>query len=289
MPLERSGELVTLRERDACLEIAPRDGGALISWSLSGRDLLRRRAAGSTDPLASGCFPLAPFSNLITGGGFFFQGRFHPLARNHPLEPEPIHGDAWLAAWEVDVLHGNRAILSYAHGADWGFPFRYRIVQDILLRARSLRIGLELTNADRGAMPAGLGLHPYFHRMPGAQLQAVHGGRWEDSRVLPDSRFVVAEPIRNRSMDVCYVGWSGTAHLVGASAAITISASPSARTLVVYAPESEDFVCIEPVTHVNDGFNAAAAGAPEVGVRTLQPRESMSLKVVISAQLVGPF
>lgn len=81
MPLERIGEVITLRARDARLEIAPRDGGALVSWSLSGLDLLRRRAAGCTDPLASGCFPLAPFSNLIMGGGFCFQGSFHRLAR----------------------------------------------------------------------------------------------------------------------------------------------------------------------------------------------------------------
>jgi len=288
MPLEQSDELITLRTRDACLDIAPQDGGALVGWSLSGLDVLRRRPAGRIDPLTSGCFPLAPFSNLITGGGFTFQGSFHPLARNHPLEPEPIHGDAWLASWEVDTLRGNRARLSYAHHADWGFPFRYRIAQDILLQARSLRIGLQLTNVDHRAMPAGLGLHPYFLRMPGAQLQAVHQGRWEDSRVVPGSRFVVAEPIGSQSLDVCYVGWSGTAHLASAALAITIDASPSARTLVVYAPESDDFVCIEPVTHVNDGFNAATDGALDTGVRTLQPGESMSLDVVISVQLLGP-
>jgi aldose 1-epimerase len=285
MPLERIGEVVTLRARDARLEIAPRDGGALVSWSLSGLDLLRRRAHGCTDPLASGCFPLAPFSNLIVGGGFFFQGSFHRLARNHPLEPDPIHGDSWLAAWDVEELRGNRALISYRHGADWGFPFRYRIAQDILLQARSLRIGLQLTNVDHRAMPAGLGLHPYFRRMPGAQLQAVRQGRWEDSRVVPDSRFVVAEPVGSQSLDACYVGWSGTARLRDEALTVTINASPSARTLVVYAPESGDFVCIEPVTHVIDGFNAAAAGAHDTGVRTLQPGESMTLGVVISAQL----
>jgi aldose 1-epimerase len=288
MSLEQNGELVTLRARDARLEIAPRDGGAFVGWSLSGRDLLRRPPDGCCDPLASGCFPLAPFSNLITGGGFSFQGSFHPLARNHPLEPEPIHGDAWLAPWEVDALRGNRALLSYAHKAAWGFPFRYRIVQDILLQARSLRIGLELTNVGSEAMPAGLGLHPYFCRAPGARLQAVHQGRWEDSHVVPDSRFVIAESFGSQSLDVCYVGWSGTAHLASAAVAVSINASPSARALVVYAPEPADFVCIEPVTHVNDGFNAAAAGVRDTGVRTLQPGESMSLDVVISAQLIGP-
>ncbi len=285
MPLERIGEVVTLRARDARLEIAPRDGGALVSWSLSGLDLLRRRAAGCTDPLGSGCFPLAPFSNLVTGGGFSFQGSFHPLARNHPLEPYPIHGDSWLAAWHVKELRGNRALISYTHAADWGFPFRYRIAQEILLQARSLRIGLQLTNVDRRAMPAGLGLHPYFRRMPGAQLQAVHQGRWEDSRVVPDSRFVVAEPVGSQSLDACYVGWSGTAHLHGQALAVAINASPPAGTLVVYAPESDDFVCIEPVTHINDGFNAAAAGAHDTGIRTLQPGESMTLDIAISAHL----
>ena len=38
------------------------------------------------------CFPLIPYSGPVPGGSFRFSGREHRLDRNHPNEPEPVHG-----------------------------------------------------------------------------------------------------------------------------------------------------------------------------------------------------
>lgn len=287
--LRRGGRgTVTLRSGDAQLEAAPLHGGTLVSWNIAGIELLRRCPPGQTDPLQSACFPLAPFSNVVRGGGFHFQDRFHPLDRNHPLESEPIHGDSWLSPWTMDELAGDRLLMSYAHTAARGFPFRYHVSQELVLHRRCLTITLRLTNADVRAMPAGLGLHPYFHRHPGTRLHARHDGRWERTRALADSRFCLPEEIGDDTIDVCYAGWSGLACLWPRDGVVvTIRAAAPASALVVYSPAGSDFVCVEPVTNVNDGFNAAASGSRETGVRTLRPKEHMSLRVTMSVHLSG--
>lgn len=280
-------ELVTLRAGDATLEAAPRHGGSLSRWRIAGIDVLRRRLAGESDPLQSACFPLAPFSNLIRGGGFHFQNRFYPVARNHPLEPDPIHGDAWLSAWRVEELAGNRVLMSYRHTASAGFPFRYWINQELALARRSLSVTLRLTNTDGRVMPAGLGLHPYFNRRQGVRLHAMHQGRWENDRLVCDHRFCVPEEIGEAPLDACYAGWSGLArlHSSDGGVVVTLRAIQPGCALVVYSPSSADFVCLEPVTHLNDGFNAAAAGIRDTGVRELAPGECMTLQVEISVHL----
>lgn len=281
---------IVLKRGDARLEISPANGGTLIGWSVAGTDLLRRRPPDEVDPLLSACFPLAPFSNVIRNGGFRFQDRFHPLARNHPLESDPIHGDSWLAAWDVDNLAAHHLLMSYAHAAINGFPFRYRVSQELTLAMRSLTIALRLINADDRPMPAGLGLHPYFRRMPGARLEALHAGRWEGTRVISDDRFCTPQEIGAETVDACYAGWCGLARLRWPrdEVILTLRAAAPASALVVFSPSSSDFVCIEPVTHVNDGFNALASGVPDTGARTLLPGAEMSLRTTISVQVTGP-
>jgi aldose 1-epimerase len=279
--------LVTLAAGDATVEAAPNDGGTLASWRIAGVDVLRRRLPGQADPLRSACFPLAPFSNLIRGGGFHFRDRFYPMPRNHPLEPDPIHGDAWLSPWEVEELTDDRLLMSYRHTASTGFPFCYRVTQELALARRSLRVTLRLTNTDERVMPAGLGLHPYFNRPQGVRLQASHEGRWESQGIVCDRKFCLPEEIGDETLDACYTGWSGLArlHSPDDGVVVTLRATEPTCALVVYSPSSADFVCVEPVTHINDGFNAAAAGIPNTGVRELSPGKGMTLEVDISVRL----
>ena len=136
-------------------------------------------------------------------------------------------------------------------------------------------------------MPAGLGLHPYFRRVRGARLQAGYAGRWEGTRVVDDSRFCVLREIGDEPVDACYAGWSGLACLRWPrdEVILTLRAAAPASALAVFSPSPCDFVCVEPVTHVNDGFNALASGVPGTGVRTLLPREEMSLRTTMSVRV----
>ena len=44
---------------------------------------------------------------------------------------------------------------------------------------------------------------------------------------------------------------------------------------MIYIPPGQDYFCVEPVSHANDGFNLAARGVAGTGVRVLQPGETL--------------
>lgn len=281
-------ELATLRADDAELDVDPLNGGSLLSWRVADFQLLRKSTGTQADPMQSACFPLIPYSNAIVGNGFHFDGGFYPVARNHALEPYPSHGDAWLAPWDVVDLSRDRVLMSYVHSGVTGFPFSYRAIQELLLAPRRLTVELRLTNTDCRVMPAGLGLHPYFHRPSGMRLSARHSGSWgAKGTTTPDHRFRLPQEIGEDAVDTCYAGWRGVARLHWPRDEVIVSVrSPQPATaLVIFSPARSDFVCVEPVTHVNDGFNAAAQGVAGTGVRTLHPGDSMALRVEISVQL----
>jgi aldose 1-epimerase len=46
--------------------------------------------------------------------------------------------------------------------------------------------------------------------------------------------------------------------------------------LVIYVPPGQDFFCIEPVSHVNDGFNLLDRGVEDTGVHVLTPGQTLA-------------
>jgi aldose 1-epimerase len=58
-----------------------------------------------------------------------------------------------------------------------------------------------------------------------------------------------------------------------------IEASPPLRHLVIYVPPGQDHFCIEPVSHVNDGFNLLERGTEGTDVRVLAPGETLGAAV----------
>jgi aldose 1-epimerase len=283
-----SGDELILRAGDAQLGIVPSLGSALSHWRLGALDILRPGSRANRDPLRLASFVLAPFSNVIDGGGMHFRGEFFPAVPNHPAEPLPIHGDAWLASWHVDRVSDVCAETHHLHDGKQGFPFAYLVRQQIELDETMLRISLALHNADTRPMPAGLGIHPYFRRHGGTRLQAPHRGRWTRSGVTADKRFLLAGELPDETIDDCFAGWCGFAQLTWPNGArpneavqITIQSSAIATAVVVFSPLGADFVCVEPVSNVSDGFNAYARGTPDTGVCVLEPGTSIELTTSI--------
>ena len=78
------------------LGLVPEAGGA-IAWLTAGELDVLRRGDPRNDPTAAACFPLVPYSGPVVGGRFRFEGGEHRLEHNHPHEPDPIHGEGWVA------------------------------------------------------------------------------------------------------------------------------------------------------------------------------------------------
>jgi aldose 1-epimerase len=271
------------------LELCPQVGGAITAVRWGGRDLLRPAGAACLDggdPLFASSFALVPFSNRIAAARFAFRGRVYQLQPNLPAEPHAIHGHGWQSPWAVEQASADRAGLTFTHAVS-GTPLDYRARQTFALHDDGLEIALELTNAGAGPMPAGIGHHPYFSRTDGVNLRARLDHVWlPDERKIPQQRvplpaawnFADGQPLAPLDLDHCFGGWDGRAELrwPELDRTLVIEAGPAFRHLVIYVPPGQDFFCIEPVSHVNDGFNLLERGIQGTGVRVLAPGQTLA-------------
>jgi aldose 1-epimerase len=244
-------------------------------------------------------YPLIPYSNRIANGRFTFEGTGHQLALNFGDHPHSIHGNAWQKPWQVAEVSGTRCRLGFVHRPEgdeaMSWPFAYRAEQIFALDPDGLTLTLVLENQDRRAMPAGLGLHPFFPKRPGVRLQFAAEGVYpngEDS--LPTNPISVPEKWDYRELrdlgepglDNCLRGWNGTARIVfeREKIAVRLEADPTFKHLVVYVPTGRDFFAVEPVSHVNNAINRP--DIPDHGLTVLSPGERMSAKVRFGVEVL---
>jgi aldose 1-epimerase len=272
----------------AC-EIEPRLGGCIAGLWLGGEPVLRSTpAAQLTSSRQAGSYPLVPFSNRIGGARLHWLGTQHPLVRNNGAEPHAIHGVGWQRPWEVLDSDERSVLLSYEHKPDSSWPFAFDSSQTMQLSPGALALTLSLTNQSSQAAPAGLGWHPYFIKRARSHLTFDATGRWEmGSDKLPEQH----RPHRGLNVDCagldvdhCFDGWSGVAQLSDERLRITLTSS--LRRLVVFTNDTRDTIAIEPVSHVNNAMNLAAAGADpaQLGLVVLQPGESFSAQMTIEVE-----
>ena len=253
-------------------------------------DLLRPAARHDTengDPLGASAFPLVPFFAFARSGSIVFEGKAWPMAPNHASEAFPIHGDGWLAEWEVERADDASATLTYTHDSSSGYPFPYRARLDFGLDAVALTVQVSVSNEGTGTMPAGIGLHPYFPKSDDVELHARMTGVWPEppdptrlgAQALPQEwNFNDGRRLGQIELDHCFSGWDGRATVAWPSRALAldVTADPALGVLCVWSPKGESFFCVEPVSHVNDGFFEMARGAPGHGMRILKPGETLS-------------
>jgi aldose 1-epimerase len=271
------------------LDLYPRIGGAIAGFRHHGWEVLRpapRAFVSDGDMLVASCFPLVPFSNRIADARFAFQGRVYRLEPNLPPEPHAIHGFGWQSPWAVAAADAGRAELTFRHAVA-GTPLDYAARQTFTLDQNGLELALELTNAGLGPMPAGIGQHPYFIRTDGVVLRTRLDHVWlPDERKIPARRvslpaawdFAQGQRLAPLDLDHCFGGWDGRAelHWPEKDLTVVIEATPPLRHLVIYVPPGQDFFCLEPVSHVNDGFNLLERGVEDTGVHVLAPGQTLA-------------
>lgn len=287
----KARDLAILRLESKRLELAlaPAVGGSikrLDSVTETGvRSILRGAEDASENVLDMSSFPLVPYSNRIRGGRFFFRGRDVKIAPNMPSDPSPLHGQGWLAPWEIVSATDSTAALMFRHDpGEW--PWRYEARQLFQLSEHALDLRLICRNLSDEPMPCGLGQHPYFRCTPETRIDTEVEGAWEiDGNVLPVGRVPATGRYDLRDRLVCgqgldhgFDGWGGKATIrtPGAPFAIEMS-SPDARCFQLYSPPSGGLFVAEPVTHTNAALNAPEAEWGRLGLRVLEPGEEMAL------------
>jgi aldose 1-epimerase len=278
------------------LELSPSIGGSISAFEWTGaggpRAILRKCNAPVEKVLDAASFPLVPYVNRIRGGCFSFRGREVRLKPNMAGDRSPLHGQGWLGAWDVAEKDEARAILSFRHSAgEW--PWDYEARQEFELDERGLTIGLACRNGSAEPMPCGLGQHPYFDCGPDTRLDARVTHAWTiDEDVLPleevvaDGRYDLRERlVCGQGLDNGFSGWNGEARMSDPEWPYgLLLSSLQARFFQLYSPSEGNIFVAEPVTHANAALNAPEGEWEELGMRVLEPGESMRLDMRIEIE-----
>ena len=255
--------------------------------------------AGRSADFAS--YTLAPYSNRIPGGAFEFRGQQHRLRPNWP-DGQTIHGDVRDAPWAV-TRHADALECRIASDAipNANFPFPYALRCTYRLEGTTFATELELTNTGGTAMPAGLGIHPYFERRVAGSGDGVLGftaTRWyvasDPSNPVPTGpatpipeavNFSAPRAPGDQFVDAVFTGWDGSATLEwpGSGKRLRITADEVFSHFVVFtAPDGT--LALEPVTNATDGFNLMARGVPGTGVVVLEPGETLVGRIAMTLE-----
>jgi aldose 1-epimerase len=272
------------------LRLAPARGGGIAAFDCcavsDGKTaIFRPLDEGGMGPVALASFPLVPFVNRIRDGTFSFRGRTVTLAPNLHPDPSPLHGQGWLASWTVERASQDGAELGFRHDpGEW--PWAYEARQVFALDEAGFSVALTCVNRSDEPMPCGLGQHPYFPCTARTLIDTSVESVWEiDDKVLPvaklpaTGRFDLADRlVCGQGLDHGFGGWGGRAVISDADLPFRIEmSSPEARFFQLYSPTSGGIFVAEPVTHANAALNEPEESWPDLGLRVLEPGESMSL------------
>lgn len=283
-------DILTIESDRQKLSLAPALGGAVTAWSWRSETretpLFRPWDGRSEDRYGFSCFPLVPWTNRITHGGFEHDERFFPVQPNRKGEPYPIHGDGWLQPWSIREQRENFVKLGLESERYAGNPYHYRSTQAFLLLEDGLQIDLTVTHLGKDSLPYGLGLHPYFVRNAKTLLSAHAEGVWlsgpdaipveHTNRLPPGWDYEKPATLEGEMIDNCFTGWNGKARIEYPDLGLVINMiMPDCNGFsLLYRAPGRDFFCFEPITHPIDAFHL-----PErPGLTVLAHGESLALR-----------
>ncbi len=247
-------------------------------------------------PFKFGSYTMAPWSNRIPQGLFEFEGKRHQLRVNFP-DNTAIHGDVRYRPWTVKIASSEKfvATLDSTHFPDFNFPFKLKFNHTLELKQNSLSLSLFMENKNQVNVPVGMGFHPFFkRRLTERDEDAVL--LLPAEKVYPDVKCIPTGPavpvsnetdlrkekfLGNSNLDHCYTELTqNVIRLIykGSKVELHYEFDPVFTHAVIYAPQDsndkpKNFVAIEPVTHVNNGFNLYAKGWKGTGIKVLKPGE----------------
>ncbi len=307
---------ITLSLESIELRLLPYLGGSISGLKIRNAHDQWAPVFRTFDPESSsvsdtGSFPMAPWTNRIKDARFSFLENTHQLQSNSN-DQSAIHGVVRSFPWRLtdrSPISARMVFNSKEQPIDQiNYPFAFGAIQRFEISPNSITIDLSITNLDSRPIPIGVGHHPYIHRHLFSnqdQLSAkLHvDGRYPAEGCIPTgdpiddeicARFRDGHPIGNPGLDDVFSGFQSHAQLIWDQSEIIMdmSCSSNMNHLVVYTPQNEDgseneFVCIEPTTMVNDGFNRAQSGNEHTGVQILEPNETINSSCTISFSGAG--
>jgi aldose 1-epimerase len=232
----------------------------------------------------AGAYPLIPYANRIAQGRLSFTGRSYEVAPHPDAYPHSLHGHSHLERWICSATGDAFADLSLACDRSKFWPWSFEARQRFSIEKDRLAVTVSLRNTDRVPMPAGLGWHPYF-ATAGSTTLVFDAEEWwphaSDYLPLghpqPLDRDLRSPLVAEEGLTAYLGGWSGKVQVIREDGVqITLLADKIFDHLVVHRPTKAAYLCIEPVTHVANGFNLAAAGVHGAGLHVLEAGDELT-------------
>lgn len=299
---------VEMRSGQASARLLPAAGGRVSALRLcrsDGRpmDVLYPYPEDFFDPIRwakGGIYPLIPYSNRIAHAQLLVDGQAVALKAHPDSLPHSLHGNAHAQAWQIEQANDALATMTLDSPPSAAWPWHYTARMTLQLSASALHIAMEVRNADARVMPAGIGLHPYFRHEPAALIGYRATTVWPaTSEFLPgtqrplrdDELYAPAQALPPGGLTNYVGGWDGVATVnlpceAAGGARLRIQADATFGHLVVHRPDNLAYLCLEPVSHVADGFNLAAKGVANTGARLLAPGETLTGNLTLSLDTV---
>jgi aldose 1-epimerase len=230
-------------------------GARVASLVVHEHELLVQPEPGSrgqpSDPLLSGCYPMAPFAGRTRGGRFAWAGRVHELTVNHA--GHAMHGTVFARRWLLELA--DVGYLRMRADLQPGWPFAGWVIHEVALSARRLELRIEVHTAG-ATFPATTGWHPWFRRRleSGGALQVdLDAKRWypRGGDGLPLG-FVEAPPAKG-PWDDCFTAVTWPVRLAWPGA-LELTMTSTCDHVVVY-DQPAHAICIEPQTGPPDALN----------------------------------
>lgn len=289
------GLIIELRntQRGEKAHILPECGGTLIQ-------LFEHIRLPGSGPIHQNAYHpsalLAPWVNRVRNGNYSFQGRNYQLPITEPALGNAIHG--FLARKPFEIIEkkviDNQAklVLQHSYTGDYpGFPFPFDFQLTYELHTNGhffIRFGIK--NTGEHQMPFAIGWHPYF-TFPDADLSDLEISFSPQSKFLSDSQMIPLreEPVAyTEPVDLAKESLDNVFRLREAEYHTTTLTNKRTQAslcmkqktadfpfLVVFAPENEACVAIEPMTANTDAFNTLD------GLKSLGPEDRFSSEVEI--------
>ncbi|AQH01131.1 aldose epimerase [Burkholderia sp. KK1] len=275
------------------VEVAPGAGGRMTRFATHGErglvDWLAPVTVASWPCDAwpkGGSYPLVPFSNRVRDARFPApDGSVVELA-TFPGMAHALHGFGQFAAWRVELQEADCVVLRYVHGeGEHGWPWAFEAVQLIEANARGARLSMRIVNRSSTPMPAGLGFHPYFGATEAELDTTTHWRHEAEIAIEPTEERPAHRHEREVEGYTRYLsGWDGRAMLRYADGrTLELIAGDALSHVVVHCPAGAGYLCVEPVSHVSDGFNLAARGLPGTGIAVIEPGNEIQASLSMAA------
>jgi aldose 1-epimerase len=276
------------------VSICPSIGNIAYDMRVNGQPILMPPPASLPDwqrkPSQAGIPFLAPWANRLDGDAYWANGArylLNPDVAAIRRDPNglPIHGLLLFASgWQVTRLHaGDQASdqaaevtsrLEFWKHPQWmaQFPFAHTIEITHRLAGGVLEVRTAIQNHSIDSMPLVVGFHPWY------QIPETPRDQWTvrlpvrehytlSPMVIPTGESKPANlpnpiALAGNQLDDVFGGVdaNGEFSLQAQGRKVSVRLGPKFPIAIVYAPETRDVVCFEPMTGVTNGFNLAHAG-----------------------------